>query len=229
MTFQGKTVNDEDVYQAMLTCSIRRSRPMLSRVIKQHSWLGLVCSLVLAVLGISSLWQSWGPGQTEYKDLLQRTLITALLLLSGVLLLIYHVLVITRTRNDDYQTVFKMNKMTCLVLLVEGLPFSIYATYGILKEEKQPIRTYLILRKIIMLLSFVLIVFFAAISFLQMIVGIPILATMAKEEDTQDILQYSVLGITACCAAFVWNQYVVLFYVLHLNMMDISPTTKPEI
>ena len=84
-----------------------------------------------------------------------------------------------------------------------------------------------------MLLSFVLIVFFAAISLLQMIVGIPVFTvftSITEEEENRDILKYSVIGITACCAAFaVWNQYIILFYVLHLNMMDIPQKTKLEI
>ena len=227
MTFQGKTVKDEG--QAMLTCSSRRSTLKLSRLIKQHSWVGIVCSLVIVVVGILYLCHYWQTFNIqEYK----RTLIGAFILLPGVSLLIYHVFIISRTWKDDYETVFKMNKATCLLLSLEGLPCSLFATYGILKEKKQPIRTYLIFRKIMMLLSFVLIVFFAAISLLQMIVGIPVFTvfTSITEEENQDILKYSVIGITACCAAFaVWNQYIILFYVLHLNMMDISQTTKLEI
>jgi len=232
MTFHGKTVNDEDICQAMLICSITRSTLMLRRIIKQHSWIGILVSLVLAVVGISiiSLWQETDLEESNANAFSKTTLIGALLLLAGVLILIYHLLVITKTRNDDCETVFKMNQMTCLLLSVEGLPLSLLATYGILQEKKQPIRTFLIFRKILMLISFVLIVFFAAISILQMIVGIPVFATMADESETQDMLKYSVLGITACCAAFAaWNQYILLFYVLHLNMMDIPQTTKLDI
>jgi len=234
MTFHEKTVNDEDICQAMLICSINRSTLMLRRVIKQHSWVGILVSLVLAVVGIISLWQGQGQEKNLEEcnaiDLVKTTLIGVLIILPGVLILSYHVVVITRTRNDDYETVFKMNKMTCLLLSVEGLPLSLFATCGILQEKKQPIRTYLIFRKILMLLSFVLIVFFAAISLLQMIVGIPVLASMAEEEESQDMLKYSVLGLTACCAAFaVWNQYIILFYVIHLNMMDNPQTTKLDI
>ena len=239
MTFQGKTVKDEG--QAMFTCSTSRSRLKLSRLIKQHSWAGIVCSLELIGVGIvylCFLWHYWPTSHTQEcnvnaNTLLKTTLIGAFILLPAVSLLIYHVFIISRTWKDDYETVFKMNKTTCLLLSVEGLPCSLFATYGILKEKKQPIRTYLIFRKIMMLLSFVLIVFFAAISLLQMIVGIPVytvFTSIIEEEENLDILKYSVIGITACCAAFaVWNQYIILFYVLHLNMMDISQTTKLEI